>query len=68
MNLNSLLNKKIYVAGHKGMVGRSLCKTLKDYGIKKVLPESRSHLDLLGSNKVQKFIQSNKHDMVVNCA
>jgi len=68
MNLNSLLNKKIYVAGHKGMVGRSLCKTLKDFGIKKVLTASRSHLDLLDSNKVQKFIQYNKPDIVVNCA
>ena len=38
---------KIFVAGHKGMVGSSILRKLKKYGYKNVLVADKKKLDLL---------------------
>ena len=43
---NSLNNKKIFVAGHNGMVGSSIVKYFYKKGIKKIITKSRKSLDL----------------------
>ena len=40
------LNSKIYVAGHKGLVGSAIVRNLKKRGYKKIVVASRSQLDL----------------------
>ena len=39
-------NSKIYVAGHNGLVGSAIVRSLKKRGYKKILTASRKKLDL----------------------
>ena len=64
----SLKNKKIFIAGHNGMVGSSLFEYLKKQGFKKIITKSRKKLDLTNFYQVNKFIKNNKPDFVINCA
>ena len=64
----SLKNKKIFIAGHNGMVGSSLFEYLKKKGFKKIITKSRKKLDLTNFYQVNKFIKNNKPDFVINCA
>ena len=64
----SLKNKKIFIAGHNGMVGSSLFEYLKKKGFKKIITKSRKKLDLTNFYQVDKFIKNNKPDFVINCA
>ena len=69
----SLINKsdKIFVAGHKGMAGRAICKSLKkfgygDSGIKgKLITKERNELDLLDTNEVRNFFQKERPNVVI---
>tara|TARA_Y100000992_G_scaffold246068_1_gene177381 strand:+ start:5925 stop:6863 length:939 start_codon:yes stop_codon:yes gene_type:complete len=51
---------KIFVAGHKGLVGSSIVRNLKKKGYKNILLADRSKLDLTDQNKVFKFLKKNK--------
>ena len=42
----TLKNKKIFVAGHNGMVGSSILRYLKKSSIKKIIVQNRNKLDL----------------------
>lgn len=68
MKTPSLINKKIYIAGHNGMVGKALYKKLKKLGVRKILTTPRNKLDLLNLEKVKKYLKKNKPDIVINCA
>ena len=57
-------NAKIYVAGHRGLVGSSIVRLLKKEGFSKILSKSSSELDLRNSNSVAAFFQENKIDYV----
>ena len=66
-----MLNKKkikIFITGHKGMVGSSLFEFLKKKNFGKLLHATRSTLNLENSVKVDNFIKKNKPDVIVNCA
>lgn len=63
-----LKNKKIFIAGHKGMVGESLLLCLKKQNIKKIITIDRKFLDLTSEKQVEKFIQRKKPDIIINCA
>ena len=54
-----MLNKncKIFVAGHKGMVGSSICRKLKKKGYRKILVIDRKKLDLLNQDKVYSYLK-----------
>ena len=41
------LQSKIYVAGHKGLVGSAIVRQLKKEGYKKAVTTTRHHLDIL---------------------
>ena len=64
----TLKNKKIFIAGHNGMVGTSILRYFKNKGLKKIIIRSRKKLDLTNWNKVYKFLKKNKQDIVINCA
>ena len=53
-------NSKIYVAGHKGLVGNAILRKLKRSGYKKLIYASRSELDLTSQKKVLEFLRKNK--------
>jgi len=65
---NPLRNKKIFIAGHRGMVGSALVKYFQNQGVKKLILVSRKKLDLLNQDKVHKFIKYKKPDVIINCA
>ena len=62
------MRKKIFIAGHNGMVGSALYNFLKQKKNYKLIVANRSKLDLTNILKVKKFIKKNKPDVVVNCA
>ena len=64
----ALKNKKIFVAGHNGMVGSSILRYFKNLGLNKIIIQSRKKLDLTNWNKVNKFLKKTKPDIVINCA
>ena len=59
--------KKIFIAGHRGMVGRSILKIL-DKDKYKIITATKKKLDLRNSNKVNYWFNKNKPDIVINAA
>jgi GDP-L-fucose synthase len=55
---------KIYVAGHKGLVGSAIARQLKKEGYKKIIFADRSKLDLTNQLKVLKFLKRKKPDFI----
>ena len=61
-------NHKIFVAGHKGLVGSAVCIKLKEYGFKKIITAKKNIVDLTNYQQVEKFFKKNKPDGVFICA
>mgnify|MGYP000183838958 CR=1 FL=1 len=61
-NLNLLIkkNSKIFVTGHKGLVGNAIVKKLSDLGFKNIITRTSSELDLRNQKKVNNFFRNNK--------
>ena len=55
---------KIYVAGHKGLVGSAIVRQLKKEDYKKIIFVDRSKLDLTNQLKVLKFLKRKKPDFI----
>lgn len=55
---------KIFVAGHRGLVGSALVRRLQSDGYANLLLKTRAELDLLNPVAVQTFFQSEKPDYV----
>ena len=64
MNLNS----KIYIAGHKGMVGSAIWSVLLAKGYTNLLGMSSQALDLRNQQAVQDFMAQEKPDVVIDAA
>ena len=60
--------KKIFLAGHKGMVGSAIYKKLKINGYNNILVRSRSELNLLDQNRTFRFLKKNKPHFVILAA
>ena len=58
----------IFVAGHNGMVGSAVIRSLKRSGFKNILIGSRDELDLSNYNHVEFFFKNKRIDIVYNCA
>jgi GDP-L-fucose synthase len=54
---------KIFVAGHKGMVGSAITRLLKNQDVE-IITKDRTELDLLNQVSVQKFFEHEKIDQV----
>jgi len=54
---------KIFIAGHKGMVGSALVRLLKRKKVK-IITKEKKELNLLDQKKVQSFFKNNKIDQV----
>ena len=60
--------KKIFVAGHEGMVGSAIYRLLKQQQNVRVITCSRAELDLCDQKAVQSFMKSEKPDEVILAA
>lgn len=51
---------KIYVAGHRGMVGSALVRKLQQEGFENIITRSSSELDLRNQQAVERFFVEDK--------
>ena len=65
-----MINKKskIYVAGHKGLVGSAIIRKLKQRGYKNLITIDKKKLDLTNQSKVLLFIKKKKTDFILLAA
>lgn len=63
-----LSNKKIFVAGHKGMVGSAVGRRLHAVGCDQIVTADRSELDLCNQRDVNQFFQNQRPDVVIFAA
>lgn len=59
---------KIYVAGHRGMVGSAVVRELERNGYSNLIWKSSSELDLRNQNDVNGFFESEKPEVVIDAA
>ena len=62
------INDKIYVAGHRGMVGSAIVRKLEKEGFKQIITQTSAQLDLRNQAQVNTFFESHKPDYVVLAA
>lgn len=60
--------EKIFVAGHRGMVGAAIVRQLNRLGYEYIVTRSHAELDLTDQAAVHKFFQTEKVDRVVLAA
>jgi GDP-L-fucose synthase len=62
------LNDKIYIAGHRGLVGSAIVRQLEDRGFTNLLMRAHKELDLTNQVQVQSLFQQEKPDYVILAA
>ena len=62
------LTDKIYVAGHRGLVGSAIVRSLKAKGYKNIIGRTHKELDLTNQAAVQAFFEEERPDVVVLAA
>lgn len=60
--------KKIYLAGHNGMVGSAILRALISNGYSNIITKSFSELDLRRQSDVEKFFEHEKPEVVIVAA
>ena len=61
-------NSKIYVAGHRGLVGSAIWNNLKGKGYENLVGRTHSELDLMDAVAVRDFFERERPDVVVLAA
>ncbi len=59
---------KIYVAGHRGLVGSAFIRRLEAEGYTNLVTRAHAELDLLRQNRVEAFFKAEKPDYVILAA
>lgn len=62
------LTDKIYVAGHRGLVGSAIVRSLKAKGYNHIIGRTHKELDLTNQAAVQAFFEAERPDVVVLAA
>ena len=62
------LTDKIYVAGHRGLVGSAIVRSLKKKGYNNIIGKTHAELDLTNQAAVQDFFEKERPDVVVLAA
>ena len=57
-------HSKIYVAGHRGLVGSAIVRTLQSKGFDNILMRSSKELDLRNQQAVEDFFATQKPEYV----
>jgi GDP-L-fucose synthase len=58
------LNQKIYIAGHRGMVGSAIVRNLQAKGYTNIVTRTHAELDLTDQQSVKAFFEQEKPDQV----
>lgn len=66
--MKRLIDKKIYLAGHNGMVGSAIFRELNTLGYKNIIHKELSELDLRNQSSVEKFFNEQKPEVVIIAA
>ncbi len=61
-------NSKIYVAGHRGLVGSAIVKNLESKGYTNLVYKTHKELDLTNQKEVENFFKSEKPEFVILAA
>lgn len=61
-------DSKIYVAGHRGLVGSALLRRLKDAGYSNIVTRSHAELDLVDQGEVKRFFETERPEFVLLAA
>ena len=61
-------DSKIFVAGHRGLVGSSIVRVLNERGYSNILTRTRNELNLLNQKEVFDFFDSEKPEYVFDAA
>lgn len=62
------LKDKIYVAGHRGLVGSAIVRSLEKKGYKNIIGRTHKELDLTNQAAVNEFFEKERPDVVVLAA
>jgi GDP-L-fucose synthase len=57
-------NSKIYIAGHRGLVGSAIVRNLKDKGYNNIIGRTHKELDLTNQEAVEQFFKEEKPEYV----
>lgn len=58
------LDSKIFVAGHRGLVGSAIVRKLNSLGYNNIITRNRAEVDLMDSAQVKNFFESEKPEYV----
>jgi len=61
-------NSKIYIAGHRGLVGSAIVKNLEAKGYTNLITKTHEKLDLIDQKAVEEFFESEKPEYVILAA
>lgn len=61
-------NSKIFVAGHRGMVGSAIVRRLEREGFAGIIVRTRAELDLRDRHAVRQFFETERPEIVVDAA
>lgn len=61
-------NSKIYIAGHRGMVGSAIKRNLENRGFTNIITRTKNELNLLSEQSVADFFKTEKPEYVVLAA
>jgi GDP-L-fucose synthase len=59
---------KIYIAGHRGMVGSAIWRALEASGYNNLVGQTSAELDLRNQSAVNTFIETTKPDVIIDAA
>ena len=62
------LNDKIFIAGHKGLVGSAILRKLEGQGFQNIVTQNHSNLDLKNQAEVQNFFYKQRPHYVILAA
>ena len=62
--MNTIKGKRIFIAGHTGMVGSAILRKIKENKNDVIITKKRSHLDLNNQKEVKEFFNTEKIDQV----
>ena len=60
--------QKVYVAGHRGLVGSALMRRLAQGGYERIITRTHAELDLCDQTSTHKFLKDEKPDVIIVAA
>src|SRR5438094_10011257 len=63
-----MTSKKVFVAGHRGLVGSALVRELETHGFQRIVTRARAELDLTRLDDVRRFFDETRPQLVIDAA